>query len=100
MKPKRPPPIDFSVFILGLGAHAAAMLGGDSQDEDDLSARVPGSVDLTSAAQFIDTLQMLEAKTQGNLTDDETRLLQGMLYDLRMKFLEVEARAPEAAERT
>lgn len=87
-KPHRPPPITFSDFVLGLSAHAAAMLGAD--DEED--TRVKGRVDLVSAAQFIDTLQLLQEKTAGNLSQEEEKLLGSLLYELRMKYIEVESK--------
>lgn len=54
--------------------------------------------DLDSARLFIDQLEMLEAKTRGNLSRDEARLLQQSLMTLRMSFVEaVEAPAKPAA---
>ena len=44
---------------------------------------------LALARQTIDTLAMLETKTQGNLEQEEARLLEGLLYELRMRFVEV-----------
>lgn len=44
---------------------------------------------LKQAKFLIDTLAMIEEKTQGNLTDDEQNILKGSLYELRMKFVEV-----------
>jgi hypothetical protein len=43
---------------------------------------------LPVAKMFIDTLEMLERKTRGNLSKDETRTLQGTLTDLRMMYIE------------
>ncbi len=58
--------------------------------------------DLDSARLFIDQLEMLEAKTKGNLTREEGHLLQQSLMALRMAFVEaVESPAtpaPPAAE--
>lgn len=45
-------------------------------------------VDLDSARFSIDLLEVLEEKTQGNLTDIERRFLETVLHDLRMKFVE------------
>ncbi len=42
--------------------------------------------DLFLAKHVIDTLSMLKEKTQGNLTEEEQKLMEGMLYDLRMAF--------------
>ncbi len=50
---------------------------------------------LDAARLFIDTLEMLERKTRGNLTPDEARVLQSALTDLRIMFVE-ETKAPAA----
>jgi hypothetical protein len=44
--------------------------------------------DLDQAKLFIDTLGALEEKTKGNLTQDEKRQLDAILFDLRMQFIE------------
>ena len=43
---------------------------------------------LPAARLFIDTLEMLEHKTKGNLNSDETKVLQATLTDLRLMFVE------------
>ena len=43
---------------------------------------------LSVARLFIDTLEMLENKTRGNLNSDETKVLQATLTDLRLMFVE------------
>jgi len=48
---------------------------------------------LPAARLFIDTLEMLERKTQGNLNPDESKVLQATLTDLRLMFVE-ESKAP------
>ena len=48
---------------------------------------------LPAARLFIDTLEMLEKKTQGNLTPDETKVLHTTLTDLRLMYVE-ESKAP------
>ena len=48
---------------------------------------------LPAARLFIDTLEMLEHKTQGNLTNDESKVLQATLTDLRLMLVE-ESKAP------
>jgi hypothetical protein len=52
---------------------------------------------LPAARLFIDTLEMLERKTQGNLNSDETKVLHATLTDLRLMFVE-ESKAPEKSE--
>jgi len=46
-------------------------------------------VDLIGARQTIDTLAILQEKTNGNLTSAEQNMLQNCLYELRMAYLEV-----------
>lgn len=43
--------------------------------------------DLEAAKYNIDMLDMLEQKTQGNRSSEETQLLKDTLYDLRMAFV-------------
>jgi len=54
----------------------------------------PGSdqpeVHLAQAKHFIDTIQLLMDKTEGNRDPDETRLMDGLLHDLRMSYLAVQ----------
>lgn len=52
--------------------------------------------DLAAARYHIDMLEVLEAKTQGHLTDEETKLLSGVLHQLRMQFTESATRAGAA----
>lgn len=49
--------------------------------------------DLAAARYHIDMLEVLEAKTQGHLTEEETKLLSGVLHQLRMQFTESATRA-------
>jgi hypothetical protein len=46
-------------------------------------------VDILGARQSIDMLAVLAEKTKGNLTADESRLLDSALFELRMAFLEI-----------
>ncbi len=50
---------------------------------------------LPAARLFIDMLEMLERKTQNNLTSDETKILRTSLTDLRLMFVE-ESKSPSA----
>jgi hypothetical protein len=59
--------------------------------------------DIVAARQTIDTLGVLKDKTKGNLTTTEQNLLQNILFELRMAFLELTnaiTRAPGAASNT
>ncbi len=48
--------------------------------------------DPVNAHRTINLLEVLQRKTRGNLTSEESRLLEDVLYDLRMSFLEIEKR--------
>ncbi len=76
-------PIDFSTLCLSLSTSALIHLGVMTHPET-------GQIEphLPLARQTIDTLGMLQEKTQGNLTKDEGRLLEHLLYDLRLKYVE------------
>lgn len=54
-------------------------------------------VNLDHARVFIDTLEMLEARTRGNLEKDEERFLKQSLLSLRMAFVEAMNRGPAPA---
>jgi hypothetical protein len=45
-------------------------------------------VDLPAAQQLIDIIAMLENKTRGNLDHDEQTMLEAILFELRMKYVE------------
>ena len=48
--------------------------------------------DMPNAQRTIDLLEVLQEKTQDNLTADESRMLEGVLYELRMSFVEMQKR--------
>ncbi len=76
--------ITFSTFILSLNTAALVHLG---EIPDPLTNKK--EVNLILAKQTIDTLEMLKEKTKGNLTSDEAKLLQTILYELKLKFLKL-----------
>lgn len=80
-----PSPISFSEFLMSVGMNAMAML----DSEGDL---VPAKADLVQAAQHIDILRMLKGKTSGNLDTAEQNLLDSLIYDLQMRYLEAARR--------
>jgi hypothetical protein len=45
-------------------------------------------LDLIQAKQAIDVLDLLKGKTAGNLTPEESSMLENVLFDLRMRYLE------------
>ena len=48
--------------------------------------------DMPNAQRTIDLLEVLQEKTQGNLSGGESRLLEDVLYELRMSFVEMQKR--------
>jgi hypothetical protein len=80
-----PPPLDlnFSTFIISLSTQALAHLGEIENPIDRSRA-----VDLGAAKQLIDILGILKDKTKGNLDATEAGLLDNMLYDLRLRYVE------------
>lgn len=78
--------IDFSTFVLSLGTSALYQLGEIGDFES--GAEGPVTPNLPAARQTIDTLEMLTEKTRGNLTDTEAKLLESILYELHMRFVE------------
>ena len=77
--------MDFSTFIVSLATSALYHMGLI----EDPDTGKPAEPDLPLAGQTIDTLAILEDKTRGNLEPDETRLLESLLYDLRMHYVRV-----------
>jgi hypothetical protein len=86
------PTITFSLFVLSLAASAEIHLGSLPQPGSDK----PGPPNLTEASHLIEVIAMLKDKTQGNLDEHEERLLESVLYDLRMRFVEAAAGAKPA----
>jgi Domain of unknown function (DUF1844) len=80
------PNINFGSFVLSLAATAAVHFG----DRLEPGADTPGPMDLVAASQMIDILALLEDKTRGNLTPDEKQLLETVLYELRLRFIEAQ----------
>ena len=78
------PAIDFATFVLSL-SHSALVHLGDAPDPSGGAPRP----DVAMAKQTIDLLVVLQEKTTGNLSGEEERLLDQVLYDLRMRYVEV-----------
>jgi len=74
---------DFKFFATTLAIQASIFLGilpnpvTNKKDEKNL----------TQAKFIIDTLDMLKEKTKGNLTTEETTLLENVLYELKMQYI-------------
>ncbi len=80
-------PVSFSSFVLGLSTQALLHLG-------EIPDPVSGAVqrDLPAAHHVIDILGILREKTRSNLEPGEEALLDSMLYDLRMRYVELAQR--------
>lgn len=79
------PQIDFATFALSLASSAQIHLGLIPNPVTGQSEK-----NLNLAKQTIDILGMLKEKTQNNLDKNEEGLLEGVLYDLRMKYVELQ----------
>jgi hypothetical protein len=79
--------ISFSAFLMSLSTEALVHLGEVADPSSGQEQR-----DLAMAQQLIDILGMLRDKTRGNLEHDERALLDAILFDLRMKYVEIARR--------
>jgi len=73
---------DFSNFILSLNTSALIHMGDipDPQSRERI-------YDLQSAKQTIEILELLRSKTSGNLDKEEEKLIEDVIYNLRMKYV-------------
>jgi hypothetical protein len=78
--------VTFIGFVVSL-AHTAAVHFGDVPDPVS-GETVPAN--LPAAQQMIEILALLEEKTRGNLTAEERQLLEMVLYELRLRFVEAQ----------
>lgn len=69
--------VDFTSFLLGLAAQASMLLGREGQPAD-----------LEGAREMIAILEMLRDKTEGRRTAEEDEVLESVLYELRMVYLQ------------
>jgi hypothetical protein len=76
--------VSFVAFIISLASNAAVHFG-DLPDPMTNQTREP---DLAAAAQLIEIIAMLEEKTRGNLTAEERQLVDQVLFELRMRYVE------------
>lgn len=75
--------VDFSTFIFSLFSSALIQLG-------DMADPITGAMDpnLTSAKQTIDIIDILREKTEGNLSEEESKLLENASAELKWKYLD------------
>jgi len=79
---KSPETIDFTQFVYSLATTTMVHLGEIAEPTTGQKME-----NVEAARQMIDILSILQEKTKGNLTSDENKLLEGLLYELRMKFV-------------
>lgn len=79
--------IDFPTFVMSIAS--AAMMGLGLAPRPDSGKQ---EVDLDLAKQNISILEMLQAKTKNNLSPDEEKILERVLFEIRTKFIEVKNR--------
>ena len=77
------PQPDFNFFVTTLAVQAAIFLG---QMPNPATGKKEENIE--QAKFIIDTLVMLNDKTKGNLTAEESKLLENVLYELRMQYVE------------
>ena len=85
--------IRFSDFVFSLSASAFVHLGMEPDPQ-----KGERTINLDQASELIDLLSLLEEKTRGNLTPDESSFLSNTLYLLRMKFVETAKQHPRQPE--
>ena len=78
------PALSFTAFVISLASSAAIHFG----DLPDPASGQRGEPNLEGAAQMIEILGLLEDKTKGNLTAEERQVLESVLYELRLRFVE------------
>jgi hypothetical protein len=80
------PSVTFSGFILSL-ATTAAVAFGDIADPNTGERAEPN---LQAAAQMIELIAMLQERTRGNLIEPEERLVDDLLYELRLRYVQAQ----------
>lgn len=93
--PGQPAPtvMNFERLVQSLYMTAAVQMGAGTAPNEQ------PRIDILGARQSIDMLSVLDEKTKGNLTEQEKRLLQNALFDLRMSFLEITNAIANSAQR-
>lgn len=81
--PRSLPPADFATLVLSLGSSAVMYMGEAPDPEGKTPTR-----NLPMAKNAIDLLTVLQEKTKGNLTAEEEQILESLLFDLRLRYVE------------
>jgi hypothetical protein len=83
---QEPPGISFAGFVISLATTAAVHFG----DIADPNTGERQEADLVAAHQMIELIGLLQEKTKGNLTEDEAKLVDDLLYELRMRYVQAQ----------
>ena len=86
--------LSFMGFVLSLASTAAIHFG----DMPDPITGERSAVNLDGAAQMIEILALLDQKTRGNLSAEERALLEQVLYELRMRFVQASSAGKRIVE--
>ena len=78
--------LTFAGFIISLATTAAIHFG----DIEDPVTGQRGEANLVAAQQKIDLIALLQEKTKGNLSPEETQLVDDLLYELRLRFVQAQ----------
>jgi len=81
--PTGPQQVDFATLVISFATSALIQMGAAP---DPTTGKI--TKDLAVARQNIDILEILQKKTKGNLSRDEQALLDGVLAEVRMRFVE------------
>jgi hypothetical protein len=76
-------PITFSQFLISIAAQAGLLLQPDTGSEDEQASHPE------AARKIISILEMLQEKTEGRRTPEETGLLEKLLFELRMAYVTI-----------
>jgi hypothetical protein len=77
--------ISFTQFVISLASSAAIHFG----DVPEPGGQTLSEPNLEGARQMIEILALLDEKTKGNLTAEERQVLEQVLYELRLRFVQV-----------
>ena len=90
MTTQEQPSISFAGFVISLATTAAVHFG----DIPDPQSGERHEADLAAAHQMIELISLLQEKTKGNLTPEESKLVGDLLYELRMRYVQVQQGEP------
>jgi hypothetical protein len=76
--------LSFTAFVISLASSAAIHFG----DLPDPNTGELAEINLEGASQMIEILTLLDEKTKGNLTAEERQVLEQVLYELRLRFVD------------